>query len=456
MRDAYLRIFGFAALVLLTTVTAQTYARSAAQEPRPAPAPTYRIFATRQGLVGHTTANGHIIQPRDRFVALPSWTVLSPKGSDKFRVRLTYKGRSVVAPVWDVGPWNVNDDYWNVNRRYKDLPVGMPMAQAAVMYGYNGGRDEFGRRIRSPNGIDIADGTFWDDLGMTHNDWVDVTFLWLGADPGPGNAVPIEVPAPARQPAPTSPPAPVSPPPKPVTVEAGAVSVDNGGGGFTSSGSPWFEAGCGFGGSHAWTYSTNSSGGAAMAAWAAQLPAAGLYELLVYIPECGEPAATAAVYTVYHDGATSRVTIDQHANAGSWTSLGAFYFDMTPRVELSALTGDNRKAVRYDVVAWAPRQDTTPPVARVVNIQRKDNGYQITWEGRDDLSGIASYDVQVRMLPRGGWTDWKRGLQTNSAWFGPDEGKHFAFRVRARDRAGNVQPWGADADMDTTQATAAP
>jgi hypothetical protein len=148
-------------------------------------APTYRVFATREGLVGHRTANGHIIQPRDRFVALPSWKALSSKGGNEFQVRVTYEGRSVILPVWDVGPWNTNDDYWSPDRKYSDLPVGMPMAQAARLDGYNGGRDMFGRRIRHPNGIDIADGAFWDDLGMTDSDWVEVTFLWLGADPGP-------------------------------------------------------------------------------------------------------------------------------------------------------------------------------------------------------------------------------------------------------------------------------
>src|SRR2546429_1342697 len=32
---------------------------------RPADAPTYQVFATREGLVGATTANGHLIRERD-------------------------------------------------------------------------------------------------------------------------------------------------------------------------------------------------------------------------------------------------------------------------------------------------------------------------------------------------------------------------------------------------------
>ncbi|GAA2478958.1 SH3 domain-containing protein [Streptomyces gobitricini] len=144
-----------------------------------ATAVTYRLFATREGLVGHTTANGHVIKPRDHFVALPSRRMLASKGGQEYRVRLCYKGRCETAPVWDVGPWNTRDDYWNPpaqREMWRDLPQGMPEAQAAYQNGYNGGLDEFGRRVANPAGIDVADGTFWDGLGMTGNDWVDVTF----------------------------------------------------------------------------------------------------------------------------------------------------------------------------------------------------------------------------------------------------------------------------------------
>ncbi|MFJ1806781.1 MULTISPECIES: SH3 domain-containing protein [unclassified Streptomyces] len=143
--------------------------------------PTYRLFATREGLTGQTTANGHVIQPRDHFVALPSRRMLAGNGGREYQVRLCYQrtGRCETAPVWDVGPWNTQDDYWNPpaqRQMWRDLPQGRPEAQAAYESGYNGGLDEFGRRVANPAGIDVADGTFWDGLGMTDNDWVDVTF----------------------------------------------------------------------------------------------------------------------------------------------------------------------------------------------------------------------------------------------------------------------------------------
>jgi hypothetical protein len=43
----------------------------------------YRIFATREGLVGGTTANGHVVTDNDQFVALPSRRALAQRGKDE-------------------------------------------------------------------------------------------------------------------------------------------------------------------------------------------------------------------------------------------------------------------------------------------------------------------------------------------------------------------------------------
>ena len=57
--------------------------------------------------------------------------------------------------MWDVGPWNTRDDYWNpstVTQNWSDLPQGKPEAQAAYETGYNGGRDQFGRKLPTLRG----------------------------------------------------------------------------------------------------------------------------------------------------------------------------------------------------------------------------------------------------------------------------------------------------------------
>nr|BAM14077.1 hypothetical protein [Streptomyces lavendulae] len=150
---------------------------------------TYRLFATREGLAGGTTANGHVIAPHDHFAALPSRRMLASDGGREYTVRVCNGTRCETAPVWDVGPWNTGDDYWSppsVRQMWNDPPQGRPEAQAAYQNGYNGGRDEFGRQVANPAGIYLADGTFWDALGMTDNGWVDVTFQ---PDGGTGTTV---------------------------------------------------------------------------------------------------------------------------------------------------------------------------------------------------------------------------------------------------------------------------
>jgi len=175
---------GVASPVLRSLTVSATAARALAPADEKA---TFRVFATREGLVGGTTANGHKIRKRDHFVALPSRRGLSGRRGGNYSVRVCAdNGRCAWAPVWDVGPWNTRDDYWNpprLRQSWRDLPRGRPQAQAAYQGGYHGGRDQFGRRVKNPAGIDLADGMFWDGLKLTGNSWVTVTYLWAGSAP---------------------------------------------------------------------------------------------------------------------------------------------------------------------------------------------------------------------------------------------------------------------------------
>lgn len=177
--------------------------------------PTVRLYATREGLVGRTTANGHKIVERDHFVALPSKKPLNPKESKDYQVEISYKGKKATAPVWDVGPWNTKDNFWDSPREmFNDLPRFTPQVNAAFFNNHNSGNDQFGRPVLYPAAIDIADGTFWDDLGMAGSDWVDVTFLWVDAAAPPLVAMPRVVPksGPIPQPIFQSAPTPTPPP----------------------------------------------------------------------------------------------------------------------------------------------------------------------------------------------------------------------------------------------------
>jgi hypothetical protein len=167
---------------------------------------TFRVHATREGLVGGTTSSGHVIAPNDHFVALPCTCALN-----KY-VRLSFNGRSQVVPVYDVGPWNNRDDYWMPSdvRNFKGLARGVPQASVAFTDKNNGGKSGMGDVVTNPTGVDVGDGT-WNELGLT--DLVDLTFLWLTDDPTGGGSTPKSVVTSASSSAPATKPAP-SPTPK--------------------------------------------------------------------------------------------------------------------------------------------------------------------------------------------------------------------------------------------------
>jgi hypothetical protein len=185
--------------------------RFSAMQERPI-APTFTVRATRQGMVGGRTANGHVIQKRDRFVSLPCRCVLSSKGGGEYMVRLAYQGRSAVVPVYDVGPWNIRDNYWDPQdqRHFGDLRQGWPQDHAAFFDGHNNGRAHKGR-VRFPTAVDVGDGVWWDDLQIKGDQaTVEITLLWMGRDPL--EASPAPTPVPSLPPAPTQPPAPTPAP----------------------------------------------------------------------------------------------------------------------------------------------------------------------------------------------------------------------------------------------------
>ncbi|WP_194925869.1 hypothetical protein [Catenulispora pinisilvae] len=190
---------GTAPSVTSIAVTADANVTAAAAAPNATATPlSYKVFATDEGLVGSTTANGHVIQQNDHFVALPSTTALSPKGSGEYSVQVCGPVRCETAPVWDVGPWNIHDNYWdNPRAEFTSLPQGEPEAQAAYDNGYNGDKSDIGSTVVNPAGIDLADGTF-SNIGLTDNGDVTVTYLWTsggGTPPPPPAQTPAETAA---------------------------------------------------------------------------------------------------------------------------------------------------------------------------------------------------------------------------------------------------------------------
>jgi hypothetical protein len=133
-----------------------------------------RVFATQYN--GYTR----------REVALPH-SRLKRKGG--FNVRLERGGRGTKVRVKEVGPWNTHDNYWNSRRAYekmnrwdhlRHLPRCTPWAEAAYRRNYNHGKDQFGRRVTNPAGVDLTPRVAR-ALGLKkyQNAWIYVRYPWV-------------------------------------------------------------------------------------------------------------------------------------------------------------------------------------------------------------------------------------------------------------------------------------
>lgn len=145
---------------------------------------TFRVFATR-----FDSGGSYIVALPDKCVKFANAgnSVCADDGyevNQNYSVSLHYKG-GTTAKVLESGPWNIDDAYWATagdptpRRMFADLPLGMPEAQAAYFNNYNGGLDQFGRKVSAPYGIDLGRQVSI-DIGLEpgNNDWIDVTFLW--------------------------------------------------------------------------------------------------------------------------------------------------------------------------------------------------------------------------------------------------------------------------------------
>ena len=119
--------------------------------------------------------------PTERAAALPYAPLEDANRSVK--IRRVNSAEKTAVRVKETGPWNTNDAYWHPESRrtWEGLPRCVPEAQAAYRHGYNGGRDQFGRDVLSPAGIDVTPPVAR-DLGLKRWEqgaWVYVTFPWV-------------------------------------------------------------------------------------------------------------------------------------------------------------------------------------------------------------------------------------------------------------------------------------
>ena len=115
------------------------------------------VKATREGIVGGLTASGYRIDTVVPFVALPA------RGALHRFVRVTNpaNGRSTLAIVLDVGPWNIDDTAYVFDG-------ARPAAERGI--------DVSGNGQTNGAGIDLSEAV-WTALGMTDNSNVAWEFV---------------------------------------------------------------------------------------------------------------------------------------------------------------------------------------------------------------------------------------------------------------------------------------
>jgi hypothetical protein len=155
--------------------------QAASEEAYTASSETYMVSSHRKGIRCRVFATQYTGNT-EREVALPHRNL---KFGRQPRVRIwRVSGGPAVGPrVKEVGPWNTYDNYWVQNKdrtMYERVPRCKPEAQVAYYQNFNRGKDEFGRKVLNPAGVDLTpDVARSMGLEKHQNAWVWVRFPWV-------------------------------------------------------------------------------------------------------------------------------------------------------------------------------------------------------------------------------------------------------------------------------------
>ena len=313
---------------------------------------TYSIYATR------FDTGSYIVALPDKCLKLANGGnhLCDDSGyatGQNYSVRLKYKD-SVTVKVGDSGPWNADDNYWSgiadpqPRRLFPDLPAGMPEAQAAYFDDYNNGKDQFDRTVTAPFGIDLAREVSI-DIGLNPgvNDWIEVTFPWTeGWDDIQSVAVLLKDPSQLTP---------------PYTGDMCATA--------------WHRI-SGYD-EHAYlTLNVNDPDQSTnRAEWRPDLPAAGEYQVLAYVPDhppidwqCPNKTINRdtgdASYTIEHANGNAKVSGNQGPLSNMWIDLGTYEFDAgrSGKVKLSDVTGEDSftRTVAFSAMLFRQLSYPTP------------------------------------------------------------------------------------------------
>ncbi len=134
----------------------------------------------------------------------------------------------------------------------------------------------------------------------------------------------------------------------------------------------------------------------------------------------------------YYDDTTSLAVKYDMINSRGMAGVGIWHLLMDQ--DASALWNLLLNKFQKDVMAPSGGVTVLPETTDEASIP-------VSWRAFDPGSGVASYTVQVRDRASSTWTTWLSGITGTSALFSGTPGHTYEFRVAAKDKLGNVQPW---------------
>ncbi len=144
------------------------------------------------------------------------------------------------------------------------------------------------------------------------------------------------------------------------------------------------------------------------------------------------------------DGGSGWATSQYRVGGGAWREGTSFSVSAQGVITFSYYSIDvagNAEAPQMGSV----KIDAVPPSSSVsTDSYSPTPSFTVYWNGSDEASGIASFDVQYRVGSSGTWQDWITNVdssQRSRLFTLGVAGKTFYFRCRARDRAGNLEPY---------------
>ena len=185
------------------------------------------------------------------------------------------------------------------------------------------------------------------------------------------------------------------------------------------------------------------------------------------------------LWVVNADGSSPHVVFDEGGYADAWArswSPDGRYIAFTriyytiynnqlywTEAYLDAWDSATNNVVRLSGsgVDWRPdwqSTDIAAPSSSMSTLPAVSPGpFRVRWSGSDSgSSGLKNFDIQVKDGTSGNWTTWQSETTATSAYYPGMGGHTYYFRSRARDNAGNIEPWPVGHDSATTVETLPP